>query len=82
MNIGPALCRDVDANLFANLVKKSPDVSASVERLRNMGLTQKDILIKTISENIDSQNPQISAGIKGMLDKLMAELDGKQHIEI
>lgn len=72
MNIGPALCRDVDANLFANLVKKSPDVSASVERLRNMGLTQKDILIKTISENIDSQNPQISTAIKGMLDKLMA----------
>lgn len=72
MNIGPALCRDVDSTLFANLVKKSPDVSASVERLKNMGLTQKDILIKTISENIDSQNPQISTGIKGMLDKLMA----------
>ncbi len=73
MSITPiGVCRDFDAKLFNRLVEKSPDVSASVERLKNIGLDQKDILIRTISDNIDSARPEVCSSIKGMLDKLMS----------
>ena len=61
-----------DARLFTQLVGGQKKASQEIQNLRNLGLEQKDLLIRTIAQNTDPSNPELVEAFSAML-KLLTE---------
>lgn len=60
-----------DSRLFEQISNNAPQMSKEIRTLKNIGLTQKDVLIRTIAQNIDPKNPKLIEAFDEMFKKLM-----------
>ncbi len=60
-----------ESDLFNKISGKAPEMSQQIRTLKNIGLTQKDVLIRTIAQNIDPKNPKLTEAFSEMFNKLM-----------
>ena len=58
--------------LFDRLQGKAPELKRGVENLKNIGLTQKDILLRTIAQHSQTGNIEFIEASKRMYDKLLS----------
>ncbi|MCM1338416.1 MAG: hypothetical protein NC191_01955 [Muribaculaceae bacterium] len=61
-----------DARLFTQLVGGQKKACQEIQNLKNLGLEQKDVLIRTIAQNTDPSNPELTEAFSTML-KLLTE---------
>ncbi len=61
-----------DTRLFTQLVGGQKKASQEIQNLRNLGLEQKDLIIRTIAQNTDPSNPELVEAFSTML-KLLTE---------
>ncbi len=56
--------------LFNNLTHNSPKICQEIQNIKNIGLSQKNILIKTLAENMDTSRPEVMEAFKTALELL------------
>ena len=56
--------------LFNNLTHNSPKISQEIQNIKNIGKTKKNILIKTLAENMDTSRPEVMEAFKTALELL------------
>ena len=60
-----------DPNLFNKITSKAPEIRKGIQNLKNIGFTQKDILLKTIAKNAGDKRPEFQEALGTMFDKMM-----------
>ena len=66
------ISRTAETALFDRLQGKAPEIKKEIENLKNIGLTQKDILLKTIAQQTKDGNVEFIEASKRMYDKLFS----------
>ena len=66
------ISKKVDPQLFNKLQNKAPEIKQGLENIKNIGLTQKDILFSTIAKHSQSGNLEFMEASKRMYDKLLS----------
>lgn len=61
-----------EANLFNKLQKNAPQIQDAINNMRNVGLTQKDILLLTIADQTKNGNTRFIEASRKMYDKIMS----------
>ena len=67
-----AISRIQETGLFNRLQGKAPEIKKGIENLRNIGLTQKDILLRTLAQYSITGDKQFFEASGKMYDKLMS----------
>lgn len=65
-----AITKTPDAELFTRLQNNAPEIRNNIQNLKNMGLSQKDLLISKLGQLFSSKDPAVIAAAKDMIDKL------------
>ena len=60
-----------EVKLFNHLNKKAPIIREEVQHLKNIALTQKDILLRTIAQHSKDGNVEFIEASRRMYDKLL-----------
>lgn len=64
------ISKTAETSLFNRLQNKAPEIQKGIENLKNIGLTQKDILLRTIAEETSNGNAEFIEASRRMYDKL------------
>lgn len=66
------IARTQEVDLFNHLVRNTQAIKEGVQNLRNIGITQKDILLRTIAKQSQTGNKEFIEASGRMYDKLLS----------
>ena len=78
--IGPISVK-AERELFNYLTKNSETIANEVRAIQKMGLTEKDLFIKTIMECASSEDPAIRAAVADVQKSLRGQFDLAEAIK-